>query len=304
MNTLEIKSKKIFLQYASCVEELSPSQFTHMMKLLLMQQAGEISIHDFRVLFVMHLLSVRKSYRYYLLSQAEKDLVNDGVNQLAKSLDSFYSDAEEDGKLIKRLDLNFIKQMLPQIKNLYGPDDALTNVSFFEYKEAFRAYSSFIKTSDEEDLNELIAILYRPRPALYAIRKRFADSDIPSRIAFMPGKYGKLERRKNKIKNIPSRLKIAVYLWFGNCVNFLSTGYPNVDGNTIDLSVLFSAKPENETPGIGLTGVLFSLAESQVFGDVQKTGETNLYDVMARLYQLKTDYDSATSNSRKTNDAN
>lgn len=304
MHTLEIPSGKICLKYASCIEELSPREFPFMMKLLLMQQAGEISIHDFRVRLVVFLLKIRKTYKFYLMSDVQREGLYENISRLADSLNSFYDNVEENGSLVKRLNLNFIKQMLPAIKGLHGPDDALTNLTFFEYKEAYRAYTMYVNSKDEEDLNELIAILYQPRPFLYRIRKRFALSNVPSRTPFTPKSSALLETRKRVVKGFPDHIKVAIFLWFGNCVEYVCTGKPRIDGNEIDFALLFNSKNQPATPGIGLTGVLFSLAESGVFGNVLETGNTNLYDVLVRLYQLKTDFDSMITKSKSKNDTN
>jgi hypothetical protein len=91
---------------------------------------------------------------------------------------------------------------------------------------------------------------------------------------------------------LPLHIKTGIFLWFSSCVNYLREGKPLIDGNEIDLSILYKGGDENSSPGIGLTGLLFSLAENKVFGDLFETSNTGLYDIMARLYQLKQDYDS------------
>ena len=93
-------------------------------------------------------------------------------------------------------------------------------------------------------------------------------------------------------------------LWFGNCVDFIATGRPTIDGIEMDFSILFSKKTDSDnTPaGIGLTGVIYSLAESSVFGNAEQTGNTNLYDVLVRLYQLKLELDALKDKNNKHND--
>jgi hypothetical protein len=42
----------------------------------------------------------------------------------------------------------------------------------------------------------------------------------------------------------------------------------------------------NDTTGIGMAGVLFSLAETGVFGTLKEVERVNLYEGLARLYQV------------------
>ena len=87
-------------------------------------------------------------------------------------------------------------------------------------------------------------------------------------------------------------------MWFNACIRFLREGKPVIDGNEIDLGLLYQGSEAGTVAGIGMQGILFSLSESNVFGDIDKTSNSNLYDVMARLYQLKADYENEKSKAK------
>lgn len=305
MNTIDITGYKT-VEYASCIEELSTEEFIYMMKLYTMQQAGEIDIAYFRFMLTMKLLDIRKTVKYYNLPADKREIIHDNINRMVDTIDSFYEDAEEEGKLVKKLKLNWIKQMLPEVGGLVGPLDALTNCSLFEYKEAVNHYLDYVKNHDNESLHFMIAVLYRPRKWFYRIRKLIAFNTIEERQAFTPKtNIDKLERRAKNVSYLPHHVKIAIFLWFANCIEYIVTGKPVIDGIEIDFSLLF-AKPKEDTDpaGIGMTGIIYSLAESSVFGNADQTSNTNLYDILVRLYQLKTDHDAMIAKSRKTNDEN
>lgn len=305
MHTIDISGYKT-VKYASCIEELSTEEFIYMMKLYTMQQAGQIDIAYFRFMLTMKLLNIRKTAKYYNMPDLVREIVHDNINRMVDTIDSFYEDAEEDGKLIKKLKLTWIKQMIPSVGKLVGPADALTNCSIFEYKEAMNHYLDFVKTQDEESLHYMIAVLYRPRKMFYKIRKFFAFNTIEERQSFTPKtNAGRLERRARNVSYLPHHIKTAIFIWFGNCIEYIVTGKPVIDGIEIDFSLLF-AKPKEDTgpAGIGMTGIIYSLAESSVFGNADETSNTNIYDIMVRLYQLKTDHDAMIAKSRKSHDEN
>ncbi len=306
MHKVDIAGYKT-VEYASCIEELSTAEFMFMMKLLVMQQAGEITIEYFRFMLTMKLLNIKKTVKYYNMPEDKRELVHDNINRLVETIDSFYEYEEENGKLVKKLNLKWIKQMVPRIGRLVGPQDALTNCTFYEYKEAYGRYMQYVDTQDAELIDELIAILYRPRILAYGLRSRLARTLVDERESFTPrSNPKKLAERIKMVKDQPMHVKTAVFTWFTNCVEYLRTGCPVIDGKEINLALLFTQAKEGdkEQAGIGLTGVIYSLAESGVFGNVTETGNTNLYDILVRLYQVKTDFDAMKAKTPKSHDEN
>ena len=102
------------------------------------------------------------------------------------------------------------------------------------------------------------------------------------------------------IGRIPFAIKYGIFLYFSGCSNFLSTGTIIVEGKEIDLSVLYERGDSSDYADIGLAGILFSLAESKVFGGVEETDRQQVWDVMLRLYQVVTQMKDAESKSKKS----
>lgn len=292
MHSVDFGGKQT-VNYASCIEEMSQLEFEYFMLLYAQQQSDIITIEDFRKMLTFKLLDIRKTAKYYNMPQLLRDIIHDHVNRVVETIDSFYIHEAVDGKLVHRLDLSWIKQMLPVIDGLHGPADALTSCTFFEHKEAFSRYCSYLDTQDEDMLNEMIAILYRPRPFAYRLRRFLSKYDVPERTIFnSKTNSAKLAKRKAKVSKWPDHIKLGISQWYSNCLQFLRSGTPVIDGVEIDFSILFPKNTDENTgpAGIGLMGIIFSLAETHVFGDSEKTGNSNLYDVLARLYQLQLEY--------------
>lgn len=300
MHTIEIPEIRKKLQMASCIEELQPADFMYLMQLVLLSKKGEITVDDFKTLLACRLLRVKKSRKYLLMKGVEKDTVHDNVNRISNLVDSFFVTETRNGEDVRVLNLDFIRQMIPHVGRYYGPADALTNCTYYEYKEAFSYFQQFNTDQDETDLNLMIAVLYRPRRRFLWIRRRMANFNGQDRIPFTSRTNpAKLLKRASRIAGWKYEVKTGIYLWLNSCITYLRTGSPVIDGNVVDLSILYKGGDEDTKPGIGLTGLLFSLAESHVFGTLPETSEANLYDIMARLYQLKLDYDNQLEKSRK-----
>ena len=62
---------------------------------------------------------------------------------------------------------------------------------------------------------------------------------------------------------------------------------PEVDGIELDLSKLYTkGSSDTSKTDVGMVGLLYSLAETAVFGSIEQTDNSNLWDIMIRLYQV------------------
>ena len=123
------------------------------------------------------------------------------------------------------------------------------------------------------------------------LRKRLPNYDGQIRIKFSPKSNPlSLEKRIKKMKLCSYAQLYYVFLFFKACEEFLLHGRPTIDGKEINLSVLYEGAKGGTDDGIGLMGILFTLAETNVFGDIDKTADTGLYDVLSRLYQVTLQY--------------
>jgi hypothetical protein len=301
MHTIEIPDINFKVEIPSEVSELDPRQALYVMDQTFLLQAGKVSLEQYRINITAYFLNLKVSGKFHYFSHkrnktiAEQefvDTINENVFRISETMNSFF--VPDEGKQSLVFNYNTTKNLLPQIGRLYGPSEALINCTFFEYKEAHIRYFEFCKTKEDQYLDELIAILYRPKKILHFLRKLLPGYDGELRTRFT-SKTNKryFNNRLKKIAKLPYHIKFCVYLYFQQCENFLITGKPVIDGTEIDLGLLYKGASSSSSgkPDIGLTGILFSLAETNVFGNVEETANTNLYDILSRLYQLKVAYD-------------
>ena len=302
MHTLEIPEKKITLTFPEKVEELNPEQAKFFMEQILQYQAGKFDLSELKIRIVYHLLDMKKSWNYHSMLPEQKEQVWANIYRLSEVIDSFFVPGKDSkGNDTKVIDWSTAKNLLPRINKYYGPQDALLDLTFFEYKEAYSRYVQLAETQDENLLNELIAILYRRKKLFYRIIKHFPKFDGQIRRKFSPKTNPNyLAKRAADIAKISQAEKQIVLLYFRNSIDFIVTGKINIDGKEIDLSVLYKKGSDDSSKSdIGMAGLLFSLAESKVFGNIDETADVNIYTVFARLYQLKMDSEAIKS---KAND--
>jgi hypothetical protein len=289
MHTLEIPGETIIHQVPSCLEELNEAQFICFVDLLIKYQAGEITMEEFKTAFVVKLADIHYTLAYFLLTKRLKEIVNSEIYRLSILVDSFFTDEIRDQKPVSVLNLNFIKQFIPIIlKKYYGPQSGLQNCTFCEYRMAYSYFKSYINTEQEDDLNHLIAVLYRPQRKLFWLRKRLPGFDGQQRTLFTAKSNPRfLEVRAKQIGRLPMSVRYGIFLFFSGCNDYMSTGEIEIEGNKIDLSLLYkNSSSDKQDPGIGLVGLLYSLAETKVFGSIDETDNQNIYDIMIRLFQV------------------
>ena len=84
---------------------------------------------------------------------------------------------------------------------------------------------------------------------------------------------------------LPQLYQLAALNLYQSTLQWWNDGPIEINGTEVDLRLLWSDSGQGKAKG-SLTTVLFSLAESGVFGTVKQTSEANLYDVLLRLYQV------------------
>jgi hypothetical protein len=292
MHTLEIPDKKETYLMASEMGELNGAQYLAFCKTLFLLENGKITHEAAELALVIAFAEVRFGWRYALMSRRRKELAQLGLLHLTPLVKSVFEERSgDDGAKVLIPSLSFIDNKIPRFRGLTGPGDALQNCTFYEYKEAYAAWYQYQNTQDPAFLDEMIAILYRPAKPFLILQKRqktySGDPRIPLSVKSNPLQ---LQRRVRRVAKWPAWVKYGIWLWFTACMQYLRTGKPVIDGLEIDLSILYQGD-EGGNPGIGLTGVLYSLAETGVFGGLRETGDSNLYDVLARLYQVKLQMD-------------
>jgi hypothetical protein len=294
MHTIQIPGEKNIHEVPSCIEEMNESQFITFVDLLLKFRQDLITIEQFKICLIIKLADIRYTVNYFLLSNERKEAVNDGLFRLSNLVDSFFIEEIREDRPVLVLQLNFIKQIIPRIAGkYYGPIDGLHDCTFCEYRLAYGFYKSYLNTQQDYDLNHMIAVLYRPKRKFLWIRKRLPGFDGQSRTLFTAKSNPRfLEARAKQIGKLPMAMRYGIFLFFAGCNEYLATGEVEIEGNKIDLSLLYKrSSSDSPDSGVGLIGLLYSLAETKVFGSIDDTDNQNIYDIMIRLYQVMKQYE-------------
>jgi hypothetical protein len=290
MHKLEIPQKNIVREFPSEISEMSQSEFILFIDLVLRYLSGTISIDEVKIQLIKKLLNIRYDFRYMLYSEEEREHAQAEIFRLSELCESFFEEITRDGKQVKTFKLSFTKNFIPRICNrYYGPQDALQDLNFAEYRMAHSYYTAYIESKNEDDLNHLIAVLYRPRKRFFRLKRLLPSYDGQHRVP-LTAKSNPLflEQRAADIADLPMAIRYGIFLFFSGCEEFLAKGSVTVDGKEIDFSILYekSGDSGSDSPDIGLVGILYSLAETKVFGSIEETDGTGLYDIMIRLYQV------------------
>lgn len=273
MHKIEFPSTGKVIEFPSEINEMSSDQYTQFSGLVYQFTNQQISFAELKIKLTYVLLNMDR--KVDVSKESEKvDRVSENVLMISHLMEGFFKTESKDGKQFKTIILNSIQNHIPEVgkkKDLFiGPKAALTDCTFAQYIQALNAFHDFAKTNDQHYLDMLFAILYKPKGSVYDTKQ--IDELSSNSLQFDIG------------------IKYGVYLFFAACQDWIVN---NKDlqiggGNSVDLTVLFKPN-ENTEPGdqkgIGMLSALYSLAESGVFGDMEKAGKQNLYDALVYMVQ-------------------
>lgn len=165
--------------------------------------------------------------------------------------------------------LNLTKNHLPKLKIgwfkwYYGPGDRLNDISIEEFSFAYSAYINYNRTHDVDQLNNLVATLYRPCGDLNAQR----NGEVKQ-----PFNYKLIGRYSEKMCWLNDGYKQGVLLFFMGCLEYFKNKYPEV----------FRRAEKNEVSG---TGTFFDTVVDMSggeFGPFKDTKNENMHVIMRAL---------------------
>lgn len=276
MHTVEFPDLNKKIKIPSCFDEMKQDDIVVFAHLYLEFQKGMIDLAKLKTEMVFQFLGVRMvKWRFELLKLEEKNRIYENVYLISEKLDFFFNEEHVDGKIILKVNFPWTNNLIPIYERFRGPEKLMADISFLEYKNAHVSAIEYLQSKKENDLNWFVANLYRRHKIFWMPKPKYDEF--------------KVKKFAERVAKWPFSVKYAILLNFLAWEEYIRTGVFTVDGNQISFSILFekSKNSENDDAGTGLTGLLFSLAETGVFGNVKATSEQNLYDVLFRLYQLK-----------------
>ena len=260
--------KKPYIVIPDCWDELFSDEWTRLLVLFdAMVHIEMFTYEDLRRLMAQYMLTKRglgvnifmRNDSYYLL-----------VDKIAEGLDWMIT-RDESGLVLIKLDTT--RQLMPYVGELIGPKSHAEDLTFGEFQCAVAAMNRYNESQDDNDLKALTAVLYRPK------------GKDGKRVPFHVEEMGIL---MDKADGVPWHLRFGIYAWFSYLCYYIRTGWFDIKGSSVCFAPLFRQAEENderpeEVNELGLNGILLSVAQSGVFGDVDKVNQTPVLKVFMKL---------------------
>ena len=271
MITIEIPETKRRIYMPEHLGECDSRQYAEACMLLWRYEQGEMSYHDFRVDMVYKLLNLKRSSGKFVEAQQEDMYSN--IYMLSTYVDSFFEKDEQERFVIKQ---EYTKNHSPSInddfRNWIGPADNFDNISFGQYVDALNLYGLLEKEKSKDLMYMLMATFYFPP------KEKYASSQV--------------QEKAKHFKKVYFGRVYGFFLLFASFQKYLFSAKVYYQGNELDLSILFESEDTSEDiksniPGIGMLSIAHQLAESGVYGPIKEVRETNFWEVMLRLYDIR-----------------
>ena len=300
MNTIEIPERDILVELPSCWEDLNGDQFACVVQTWLKLLDGKINQDEFRLIILYNFLGIKRGpfqdMKDKRLSREQLEDKFANVWQLTELLGWLIRIEETEDGPAGFLNFTEVRNWLQELDNdggvlILGPSDGMIDITFGEYRQAWKYFEAYTRNHKHADLDRMVATLYRPERENYLRLKHRPDFDGNRREAFNPyltDHYAEL------LVQVPFWKKYVIYTWFGNCDRWIKEGELELDGRPLTFTPIFSKnKPldedvetldENE---LGMTGLLYLIAESKLFGDPAQVDRTNYIDILTALLYWK-----------------
>ena len=221
-------------------------------KLASIFHAKKNAIQDVLVFFT--LLNIRW-WQFFKAYKAGKVLKNVPISEL-KTHYSFIYEKQERTK--------FIKSIRTKNKQLFAPNERITNLNVDEFAHAEDLYLGWHKTKDIEYLQYLTAVLYREK------------DEKGKRLLF---DKTELEERAKALSKINKPILLATAITYQGCREYLYTQFPVVFPKTTK---------KQKTPNSSGFGKLILHLSGAKFGSHNETKTTNVYTFLSEFEeQLK-----------------
>lgn len=180
---------------------------------------------------------------------------------------------EENG--VARLALDTISNPLPSVGRRHGPADLLQDLTFGEFRAAAMAVQAFGRSHEASDLDDCIGILYRSRCGKTNRAGRHA--------APMSGRN--FDRDRRAAARMRPWQKNLVLAWFCRCLQYLQTEKLLLNGEEVDLSLLFAPDGSgSKGPAVTWNDLLVQLAKDQTIGNIDRVDGEPLFSVLQILW--------------------
>ncbi len=199
-----------------------------------------LPVHEFKIKVLIHfagwklapITKFHPSEGVYVIIKGEMfRLLPWQINKMAEKLDYLFTETEtRDGKIVNinpKLGTNLLPKLrcgvwYKRLRPLHGPANRLYNVRFGEFIAADNFFRRWVATKQDEFLDKLIAVLYRPADSNRKPESRNYHGDRRTKFnEHNVNKRAKQTGRMNPVK------KLAVALWYNGCLHHLAANFEN-----------------------------------------------------------------------------
>jgi hypothetical protein len=290
MHKIEIPDANKTIEIPADWDDCTSDQVEYIIKNAFDVVSGSITLVDFQRKLFCYFTGLKSSVKYdYQNSMGLADQANETICLLSEKLCQwpFHVQENEFGQLQAEFQyntvINFFKEIKTKSAVLYGPADLLEDLTFAEFQWAnshsqdyFRLMKANQIVDAEEALDYFLACLYRP--GTKGRRDQFHIDDIVE--------YASL------FSQVPPWKKYCILLWYTYSISVIQSIPLTIHGSEIDFSILFPTPTKEEKEGLetrkqglGWRGALYDLAESGVFGPIEKTERTPLFTILVYMYK-------------------
>lgn len=264
---MNVKTGRV-IRYASEVEELGADDYRYFLELALGYFSGEISsVQDFKRRLFVRLTGLKMGWRMNFYTAEEREAVWVAVGEKVDLLDSFFEISEkEDGGRSWRLRTESVKNMLPVWGDFKAPDDIFRGLTWGDFVVCMNAQKMLLQeggTASEEEAMMWQMDIFR---AIYK----------PTRGGAM------LEAQGRDI------ILFHAHNYISYLASLITTVPISVNGEMVPLYEIWQGgDDEKKGVSLGWSSVLFSVAESGVFGNVEDVNGQPFIDVLLYLYNMQ-----------------
>lgn len=266
-----IKGK--YINFPDIWEEVSPDEWAHLLRLrsLLMTQRG-VTLTDVRRAWCAFVMK-RRGYKFRRKNNTDDMIL---VNRLADTLDWMWTIETEGDDAWVTLTVDTTQNLLPEYMGLHGPQSHGADLTFGEFRAATAAMNLYTQDHLPSDLLALVAVLYR-HPGAEGKRLPF-DTD-------------RLPRYMSDARLIPDWIQWGIYAQFACFCDYLTKGSFVIDGQEVTFAPVFARRdptaPRSSAQDLGLNSILYTVAESGVFGTAADVDHAPLLRVLLKLLDDK-----------------
>lgn len=254
---LKYKGKSETIQVASKWEELTYQQLLYVGEYWeawrMMLQSGQSLLKAKALLFLELMMGntiFNRKKRIDLIAQADNEI----QYQLTELTEFIFNSNDLVKCPIKYIDYHF--------KKLYAPDDGLGNITALEFAFADDFFMRYLDKGVIEDLELMIACLYRPLKKGSHNRIVFDKTNI--------------EKSLSGVYHLTYAQRQVILIWYMGCRKKI------IDSN----KELFSKDNQSTAKNKGWLPVILAMAGDK-FGTFDQTGQTDLHLIFMELKELK-----------------